>query len=138
MATSHDQSIDPLTAARTLESDRSPPMSDKEASAKAESTASGKTAAEILESPDFKALVARRWTVSIVLTLILFVLYYGYILLIALDKPLMTTKVGAYTTLAIPMGIGVIVGAWALTAAYVAWANAAYDPMVEKLKKRLK
>jgi len=97
----------------------------------------GKTSAEIIASPEFKALVVRRWTVSIALTVALFVLYYGFILLIALDKPLMATKVGEFTTLAIPLGIGVIVGAWALTAAYVVWANVAYDPKVEHFKSKL-
>lgn len=97
----------------------------------------GKTSAEIIASPEFKALVVRRWTVSIALTCVLFVLYYGFIMLIALDKPMMTTKVGEYTTLAIPLGIGVIVGAWALTAVYVIWANAAYDPKVEQFKNSL-
>jgi uncharacterized membrane protein (DUF485 family) len=98
----------------------------------------GKTSAEIIASPEFKALVTRRWLVSICLTLALFVLYYGFILLVALDKPLMTTKVGEYVTLAIPMGIAVIVLAWGLTAVYVVWANAAYDPKVEAFKKSLK
>lgn len=96
-----------------------------------------KSVHEIIESAEFKALVKRRWTVSIVLTIALFVLYYGYILLIAADKTLMSQKVGDVVTLAIPMGIGVIVIAWALTAAYVGWANAAYDPEVERLKSRL-
>ena len=113
-------------------------MTVEEEHAATEARLGGKTVAEIIESPDFKALVVRRWTVSIALTLALFVLYYGYILLIAVDRPLMTTRVGEVTTLAIPLGVGVIVGAWVLTAIYVAWANAAYDPMVGKLKGRLK
>ena len=115
-------------------------MSKKPAPAVAAAAAEpgGESTAELIASPEFKALVTRRWTVSIALTLALFILYYGYILLVAVDKPLMTTKVGTFTTLAIPLGIGVIVTAWALTAAYVVWANLAYDPKVEPLKRRLK
>jgi uncharacterized membrane protein (DUF485 family) len=113
-------------------------MTTKEEDAAEVVRLAGKTSAEIIASPEFKALVARRWLVSIGLTLALFVLYYGFILLVALDKPLMTTKVGEYMTLAIPMGIGVIVLAWGLTAVYVVWANAAYDPKVEEFKKKLK
>ena len=96
-----------------------------------------KSVHEIIESAEFKALVSRRWTVSIILTIALFVLYYGYILLIAANKPMMSQRVGEVVTLAIPMGVAVIVIAWALTAAYVAWANAAYDPTVERLKSQL-
>jgi uncharacterized membrane protein (DUF485 family) len=133
----HQGQIDPISA-RALEEKKRDAMNEKkERDDAAELKLGGKTTAEIIDSPDFKALVRRRWTVSIALTVALFLLYYGFILLIAVDKPLMATKVGEFTTLAIPLGIGVIVGAWALTAAYVVWANAKYDPMVEKLKGRL-
>ncbi len=97
-----------------------------------------KSASEVIESADFKALVKKRWTVSLVLLVLLFTSYYGYILLIATNKALVSIKVGAVTTLAIPLGIGVIVFAWALTAYYVGWANKSYDPEVERLKNQLK
>lgn len=91
----------------------------------------------LIESPDFKALVARRWAVSFTLLALLFVSYYGYILLIATSKAFVSQKVGEVTTLAIPLGVAVIVVAWVLTAAYVVWANRSYDPEVERLKKQL-
>ena len=97
-----------------------------------------KTTHEVIESPEFKRLVSKRWTVSLVLLALLFVSYYGYILLIATNKALVATKVGVVTTLAIPLGVGVIVFAWALTAYYVGWANKSYDPEVERLKGQLK
>jgi uncharacterized membrane protein (DUF485 family) len=97
-----------------------------------------KSAGEVIESADFRALVAKRWTVSAVLLVALFVTYYGYILLIAGNKALMATKIGVVTTLAIPVGIAVIVIAFVLTAIYVAWANKIYDPEVDRLKKQLK
>jgi uncharacterized membrane protein (DUF485 family) len=97
-----------------------------------------RSASEIIESRDFKALVTRRWTVSAVLLVALFVTYYGYILLIASNKALMAQRIGEVTTLAIPVGIGVIVVAFVLTAIYVVWANQKYDPEVERLKKQLK
>jgi uncharacterized membrane protein (DUF485 family) len=100
--------------------------------------AASKTPSQIIESQDFKALVARRWTVSALLLGALFITYYGYILLIAADKTLMSRRIGEVTTLAIPVGIGVIVIAFLLTAIYVAWANRKYDPEVERLKKQLR
>ena len=106
------------------------------------STAKGgrasRTAAEVVTSPEFKALVKRRWTVSIVMLVLLFVSYYGFILLVAADKEFVSQKVGEATTLAIPLGVGVIIFAWLLTAIYVAWANKSYDPEVERLKGELR
>jgi uncharacterized membrane protein (DUF485 family) len=97
-----------------------------------------KSAADVLESPEFKALVKKRWTVSMVLLAALFVTYYGFVLLIAGNRELMATRIGEYMTLAIPVGVAVIVAAFALTAAYVGWANHTYDPEVDRLKKLLR
>jgi uncharacterized membrane protein (DUF485 family) len=97
-----------------------------------------KSAHEIIESADFKALVAKRWKVSMALLVMLFVSYYGYIVLVATAKDFVNQKVGEVTTLAIPLGLAAIVIAWALTAFYVAWANKSYDPEVERLKNQLK
>ncbi len=97
-----------------------------------------KTTHEVIESADFKRLVSKRWTVSLVLLALLFVSYYGYILLIATDKAFVSQKIGEVTTLAIPLGIASIVIAWLLTAYYVMWANKSYDPEVERLKGELK
>jgi uncharacterized membrane protein (DUF485 family) len=97
-----------------------------------------KTAHEMLESKEFNGLVSRRWRLSIILTACLFVLYYGYIVLIAIDKSFMARKIGAVTTLGIPLGVLVIVLSWVLTAIYVMWANNIYDPEVNKLKDQMK
>jgi len=96
------------------------------------------TAHEVIESPEFKRIVARRWRVSMVLLALLFVSYYGYILLVATAKDFVSQKIGEVTTLAIPLGVAAIVIAWVLTAFYVAWANKSYDPEVERLKGMLK
>jgi uncharacterized membrane protein (DUF485 family) len=96
-----------------------------------------KTAHDIVASERFKALVRKRWSVSIVLTVLLFVLYYGYILVVAYAKPLLAVKVGTYTTLGIVMGALTIVGSWLLTVVYVVWANTIYDREVNAIKKEL-
>ncbi|MFN8589363.1 MAG: DUF485 domain-containing protein [Candidatus Eisenbacteria bacterium] len=97
-----------------------------------------RNAKEILGSPAFAALVKAKWAVSIALTIALFVVYYGFILLIAYDKPALARKVGVATTLAIPVGVGVIVLAWVLTALYVVWANGSHDAQVKKLRDEVK
>jgi len=93
---------------------------------------------EVLASPEFRRLVERRWAVSLALTAALFVAYYGFILLVAANKPLLATRIGTTVTLGIPLGAAIIVVAWALTAAYVVWANRHYDPEVRRLRERIR
>ena|SRR5688572_2733366 len=92
----------------------------------------------LLDSPAFHDLVFRRWRISLVLTLALFVVYYGYILLIALNKPFVGTRLGGTTPIGIPLGAGVIVGAWVLTAIYIAWANRVYDRESSRLRDQFR
>ena len=72
------------------------------------------------------------------LTIALFILYYGFILLVATNRSLLATRVGESTTLGILVGVGVILFAWVLTAVYVVWANRFYDPEVQRLRGRLR
>jgi uncharacterized membrane protein (DUF485 family) len=88
----------------------------------------------LLASSAFRQLVIRRWRVSTLLTALLFVLYYGYILLIAVNKPLLAVRPWGVTPIGIPLGAAVIVGSWLLTAIYIVWANRHYDPEVQRLR----
>jgi uncharacterized membrane protein (DUF485 family) len=90
----------------------------------------------LLDSPEFHGLVARRWRMSLLLTALLFVLYYGYIILIAVNRPLMSRPLspGSATTVGIPIGAAVIAGAWLLTAIYVVWANRYFDKEAARLR----
>ncbi len=91
----------------------------------------------LLASPEFRHLVTTRWRVSLTLTAALFLMYYGYVLLIATNKPLLARRIGDVVTLGIPLGVAVILGAWALTAIYVVWANRRYDVEVRRLRDHL-
>jgi uncharacterized membrane protein (DUF485 family) len=75
-----------------------------------------KTDRSILDSSEFRGLVAGRWRISLLLTALLFVLYYGYIILIATNRQLVSRPVQGSTTAGILIAAAVIVGAWALTA----------------------
>lgn len=92
----------------------------------------------VLESPEFHRLVRRRWRVSLTLTAALFLVYYGFILLVATSKPLLARRVGDTVTLGIPMAIGIIVVAWVLTAIYIVWANRQYDPEARRLRQQIR
>jgi uncharacterized membrane protein (DUF485 family) len=92
----------------------------------------------MLESAEFQDLVARRWRISLLLTAALFVLYYGYILLIALNKPLVAARIGGATPIGIPLGAAVILGSWVLTAVYIVWANRHFDGEAGRLRERVR
>ena len=81
------------------------------------------------------ALARRRWNVALSLTAIMIVMYFGFILLIAYNKPLLATPVTPGLTLGILLGALVIVASWLLTWVYVAWANAKYDPELHELQR---
>lgn len=96
------------------------------------------TPKQLLESPAFRRLVVRRWTMSLALTAALFVTYYGYILLVATNTSLLARRIDGETTLGIPLGVAVIAVSWVLTAIYVVWANRVYDREVSRLKAELR
>jgi uncharacterized membrane protein (DUF485 family) len=91
----------------------------------------------LLRSPEFQQLVRRRWRLSLLLTALLFLLYYGYIVLIAINRPLLSRTFGGSTTIGIPLGAAVIAGSWVLTAVYIAWANRRFDTEAARLRERV-
>ena len=78
-------------------------------------------------------LARRRWSVAISLTIVMIVIYFGFILLIAYDKPLLATPVTPGLTLGILLGALVIVASWLLSWAYMRWANSNYDHELKEI-----
>lgn len=86
--------------------------------------------------PDsMRALARLRWRVAIALTAVMMAVYFGFILLLAFDKPLVATLVAPGLSLGILLGALVIASAWVLTMVYTRWANRRYDPALDRLKK---
>lgn len=79
-------------------------------------------------------LAAQRWRIAIVLTLAVVVIYFGFIGLIAFQKPLMGSLLAPGLSVGILLGALVIVSSWVLTWLYVRWANAHYDTALDNLK----
>ena len=89
------------------------------------------------------AVAARRWRIAIWLSIFMLAIYYGFILLVAFDKPLLGSILASAPTstsmsnpglsLGILLGALVIVSAWVLTAIYVFWANTKYDHEIHEL-----
>ncbi|NUN10925.1 MAG: DUF485 domain-containing protein [Ignavibacteriaceae bacterium] len=96
-----------------------------------------KRVAEILESEKFKNLVRKRFLVSTTLSLLMLLVYFGFILCVAFYKELLAYKIGEHITIGLPIGIGIIIFAWILTGIYTRWANRSYDKAVRDLRNNI-
>lgn len=94
---------------------------------------------DVLSDPEFKKLVSQKNTISWILTVVELVLYFGFIGLIAFNKPFLATVMteGKAMTIGIPIAVGTIVLSWVLTGIYIFWANSKYDGMVKNVKDRI-
>jgi len=81
-----------------------------------------------------RVLAARRWRIALSLTAAMIALYFGFIALIAFDRPLLARRVVPGLTLGILLGALVIVMSWLLTFGYVRWANTRYDVELSALE----
>ena len=79
---------------------------------------------KIQRHPKYQELRSRRNRLGLFLTLLMLVVYYGYIALIAFDKSFLAQPIGAgVTSLGIPIAMGVIVFSVIITGLYVRRAN---------------
>ena len=87
--------------------------------------------ARIEANPKYHELVSKRNGFGILLSILMIINYYGYILLIAFNKEWLATKLspGMTTSIGIPLGIGVIVLTIILTNVYVRRANTEFDEL---------
>lgn len=86
-------------------------------------------AARVSANPKYHRLVGTRGVYSVLMTICVMVVYYGYIVLIAFDKDWLASKLanGMTTSIGIPLGVGVIVATIILTNIYVRRANTEFD-----------
>ena len=85
-----------------------------------------------------EAVSAARWRIAVSLTVAMMVAYFGFILLVAFNKPLLGRAIAPGLSLGIMLGALVIVVAWVLTWIYIRWANAHYDSSLEGLRPSTK
>jgi uncharacterized membrane protein (DUF485 family) len=91
--------------------------------------------ARLAQDPRYGALVRRRSRFTWTLSGVMLAAYFGFILLIAFDKPLLARPIGrGVTSVGIPLGLGIILLAVALTALYVRRANRDWDGLVAALR----
>ena len=91
---------------------------------------------KIQKNPKYQELRKKRSSFGWLLTLLMMVVYYGYIALIAFNKPFLAQPVGAgVTTLGIPIGMGVIIFTIVITGIYVRRANGEFDQLTKDILK---
>jgi uncharacterized membrane protein (DUF485 family) len=83
--------------------------------------------------PNFIELERRRNSLGVRLSLIMLVIYYGYIALLAFAKPFLGIIIGGVVTLAFPIGLFVLVSAIVITGIYVHRANTEFDGLTRKI-----
>jgi uncharacterized membrane protein (DUF485 family) len=96
-----------------------------------------KTTEEILNDEDFRSLSSQKNTISVILTILELVLYFGFIALIAFNKPFLATKISGAISIGIPIAVATIFLSWVLTGIYIYWANNKYDVLVKKVKEKI-
>jgi uncharacterized membrane protein (DUF485 family) len=81
------------------------------------------------------ALAAARERIAGILTALMILLYFGFVMLVAFARPLLARPVMPGLTLGILLGALVIVAAWVLIRVYVRWANSTYDRAVARIRE---
>jgi uncharacterized membrane protein (DUF485 family) len=85
-------------------------------------------------SAALEAVTAARWRSALSLTVAMMVVYFGFILLVAFNKPLLGRLLVPGLSLGVLLGALVIVAAWVLTWIYIHWANTYYDAHLRGLR----
>jgi uncharacterized membrane protein (DUF485 family) len=84
----------------------------------------------ILDNPKYHQLKQRRSSFGWWLTAAMMVVYYGFILVVAFNKELLSQRLGeGVMTVGIPAGFAVIVFTIVITAVYVRRANSEFDEL---------
>ena len=90
--------------------------------------------AKIEANPTYHKLRRERNLFAWTLSILMLVVYFGYIALIAFDKPFLARPIGdGVTTLGIPIGMGVIIFTIVITGIYVRRANGKYDDLTAEI-----
>jgi uncharacterized membrane protein (DUF485 family) len=87
----------------------------------------------IQSDPNYLKLVKDRSSLGWTLSIIVLVIYYGYIALVAFAPGIIAAKVAGAITIGLILGAGLIVAAVILTGVYVLRANSEYDELTRAI-----
>ena len=93
--------------------------------------------AKIRSNPKFAELVGKRTRFAIILSLIVLVPYYSYMLLVSMQPQLFAAKIseGSVITIGWPIAALIVVVGWLLTGVYISRANGEFDRMTQEILK---
>jgi len=92
-------------------------------------------ASKIQDNPKYHRLVKERDTLAWILTVLVLIIYFGFILLVAFAPEFLTRPISSTSVIPIGMlmGVGVIVASIVLTGIYVGRANSTFDPLIHEI-----
>jgi len=93
-----------------------------------------RVASRAMSHQELEALAAAQWRLALSLTAAMMAIYFGFVLLVAWDKPLLGRLLVPGLSLGTLLGALVIVSAWVLIFIYVRWANRHYDAAVRRIR----
>ena len=89
---------------------------------------------KIQKNPKYQELRKKRSSFGWLLTMLMMVVYYGYIALIAFNKEFLGQRMGeGVTTVGVPLGMGVIIFTIIITGIYVRRANDEFDRLTKEI-----
>ncbi|MGV0951965.1 MAG: DUF485 domain-containing protein [Azonexus sp.] len=93
--------------------------------------------ARIRSNPKFAEMVGKRTRFAIVLSLIVLVPYYTFMMITAFNPALLAQPIseGSIITLGWPIGVILVVGSWLTTGIYISRANGEFDTLNEQILK---
>jgi uncharacterized membrane protein (DUF485 family) len=95
--------------------------------------------AKIKANPKYQHLKNTRTSLGILLSILMLIVYYGFIALVAFNKEFLGTPIGGgVTSIGIPMALGVILFTIAVTAIYVNRANGEFDKLTAEILEESK
>ncbi|MEK8019286.1 MAG: DUF485 domain-containing protein [Candidatus Parabeggiatoa sp.] len=95
---------------------------------------------KIKNNPKYHELVSKRSRFAWILSIIVLVIYYAFIMVIAFSPQTLAMKISeaSVITIGIPIGILIIISAFMLTGIYVWRANGEFDNLTKQIKEGLK
>jgi len=93
--------------------------------------------ARIRSNPRFAELVGKRTRFAIILSLVVLVPYYTFMVLVSTQPQFFATKIsdGSIITIGWPIAALIIIGGWLLTGVYISRANGEFDAITQEILK---
>ena len=94
---------------------------------------------KVKNNPKYQELVQTRSKFAWTLAIFVFIMYYGFVLLLAYKPAILGASLsGGVTTVGIPVGLAIIIISFAVTGIYTKKANSDFDRLTQQIKEDVK